>query len=137
MNKVLVFALLLAACDNSPLMTPGQDCQRCHSETGNAQRFSVSGTVFPSSASISEHGLEGATVLIVDAQNNQVSSPTNAAGNFYFFDDLQFPVTVSVQIGSTIRHMEPSVTNGGCNHCHSTPPKEGAEGRIFVHPDTP
>lgn len=135
-TEVLLFALLLGAC-NGPLMTPGQDCQRCHREGGNAQPFSVSGTIFPGSASTDLEGLEGATVLLVDANDQQFALPTNAAGNFYTREDVQLPVAVSVQIGSTTRHMEPLVTYGGCNRCHGLPPKEGADGRAYVHPDTP
>ena len=136
----LVLALSLAACNGSgPLMTPGQDCQRsgCHGAGGGAKRFSVAGTIFPSVASVSDDGMEGATVLLVDAANNQLTLPTNAAGNFYTSEDVVFPLMVSVQYGATTRHMEPSVLIAGCNHCHGIPPREGAEGRAFVHPDTP
>lgn len=145
MNKTLLLgplllALLSAACGGSgPLMTPGQDCQRsgCHGEGGGAKRFFVAGTIFPSVASVSDEGLEGATVLVVDAENHQLSLPTNAAGNFYAREDVVFPLVVSVQYGAVTRHMEPAVMEGGCNRCHGVPPREGAEGRAFVHPGTP
>jgi hypothetical protein len=120
-------------------MTPGQDCMRsqCHTPSGGGARpFNVAGTVYPGMFIPDGDGVEGATVHVIDAKGQTTDLQTNAAGNFYneARDELTLPLTVSVELGGVTRHMEPSVTDGGCNHCHGFPSSEGAEGRVYVVP---
>ena len=124
----------LAACDTGPLMTPGQDCQQsgCHGPDQGRRAFSLSGTVFPQIGSVAESGSSNVTIIVTDAQGKTTNLTSNAAGNFYTDDALTFPVFVAVQAGTTVRHMEPSLTYGGCNQCHDIPPTGSAGGRVFV-----
>jgi hypothetical protein len=136
-GAVLSILTLVGCVGNSPLMTPGQDCMRagCHAPSGGgAHPFSIAGTVYAGVSLPDENGVEGADVHVVDATGHTSDLQTNAAGNFYSRDDLNYPLTVSVQLGSSTRHMEPSVSDGGCNRCHGFPPSEGAEGRVYVLP---
>jgi hypothetical protein len=126
--RLLLWLLLLAACDNGPLMTPGQDCQPCH------KRFTVSGTVFRHVDSLAADGLEGASVVITDRDGKSLSLDTNAAGNFYSEEPLHYPLQVEVHDGDVVRKMAPLVESRGCNACHQVPPTSGAAGRIVVQP---
>jgi hypothetical protein len=127
-KRLLSLCVLLVACNNGPLMTPGEDCHGCHGD------FTVSGTVFKSPDALPQFGLGGASVLVDDAAGRSLSLTTNSAGNFYTREDLTFPLTVSVQLGENVRRMAPLVDQPGCNNCHDVPPIGSATGRIFITP---
>jgi hypothetical protein len=135
----LAVLLGLGACvGNTALMTPGEDCIRCHSPGGGAHPFALGGTVYESLTARSDQGFEGATVHIVDAGGHAMDLITNSAGNFYVGrEQVAFPLTVSVTIGGETRHMEPTISYGGCAKCHNSPPNDGAEGRVYVSPNSP
>lgn len=130
-RPLLLLCLVAAACDNGPLMTPGQDCHGCHHD------FTVSGTVFKTPDAPPQSGLDGANVLVEDSTGRSLTLPTNAAGNFYTRERLTFPLTVSVQLGDSVRRMAPLVDQAGCNNCHDVPPIGSATGRIFIAPSPP
>ena len=120
--------LFLLACGNGPLMSPGDDCQPCH------KRFTVSGTLFAHPDSLETEGIEGAQVIVTDADQKTVTMDTNAAGTFYTEEPVHFPLQVEVRRGEESRRMGPLVESGGCNRCHTLPPQSGAAGRAVVTP---
>lgn len=131
---LLASGWLLGGCDTGPLMTPGQDCLTCHSESGGAGTFTVAGTVYDRFDARADHGLAGAEVVITDANGKQLSLATNAAGNFYSDERLTFPIAAEVRRGDSVRRMGVRPQNGACSSCHNRPPTGGAEGRVFVGP---
>jgi hypothetical protein len=126
-------ALALAGCGlgGSPVMRPGADCLHCH-DGGRARRWTVAGTVFPSPDASPDSGILGAHVRIRDAVGWSFELRTNAAGNFYTAETVAFPLQVCVEDSGTVSCMSGPVETGGCNSCHSEPPKGGAAGRVSV-----
>ena len=116
--------LFVLGCANGPLMSPGDDCGSCH------RRFTVSGTVYPHPDSLADFGLDGALVLITDADGKSTAALSNGAGNFYSEEPLRFPLSVAVQQGEEVRKMGPLVESGSCNTCHTIPASGSAAGRI-------
>ncbi len=131
----LGFAAALVALSsgcNGPLMTPGENCNGCHSPNGGARTFSVAGTLYGRPDAPADEGLDGASVLVTDADGQQLTLTTNAAGNFYTRQPVAFPIRVEAHFGVGVQGMEPSAQNGQCNSCHSVPSTGSAEGRAFV-----
>jgi len=156
MNRLLLIVLpclLLVACGPSfggeqasrwgeegeggegDFMRPGEDCLACHDGTRReAPRFTVAGTVFDSSTAASSAGLGGVTVIITDANSAQTRLTTNAAGNFYTSKTIAPPYAVAVEHAGTRFAMAAPPSTGGCASCHSSPPANGAPGRIYAAP---
>ncbi len=131
---LLLAAVLVAACgipENSPMMRPGEDCLRCHSGE-RAQQWTLAGTLFSSPSAATDAGLDGASVLVTDANNRSLTLRTNGAGNFYTAESLAFPLRVEVQKDGVSVGMAMAVPSGGCNACHTQPPLSGAPGRIYL-----
>jgi hypothetical protein len=106
MKRAAVLTLLLAtACvpSEGPLMSPFQDCLRCHSGSGDARTWTAAGTWY-----------KGSKVTVVDRNGKSVTLTGNQVGNFYTAEALAFPLTVSVD-GA---HMPEQLAYGGCNVCH-------------------
>ncbi len=123
-----------AACEiphNSPVMMPGQDCGSCH-DGRQASRWSVSGTVYADPFAPESAGVEGAEVLVTDADGRALTLRSNSAGNFYTAEELRAPLKVQVQRGTRRMAMIDHAWSGSCNSCHRDPPAEGAPGRVFV-----
>lgn len=120
---------------NGPLMRPGENCLRCHSEgtdTG-APVWSLGGTVFPSPDADRCDGVEGAVVRVMDeAKNPIVELTTSAAGNFWTAVPLPENFRVAVVYEGRTIEMPVSPPAGSCNACHSQPPIGGAPGRIYL-----
>lgn len=115
-----------------PLMMPGDNCLRCHnpiSDTG-APPWSAGGTVFPSTDSALEDGVQGAVIEITDAQGKVVRLTTNEVGNFYTAEALEAPLRVALEHGGKRIEMPVDAPAGSCNACHSIPPVGNAPGRI-------
>jgi hypothetical protein len=106
----------LLACGESedeeegPLMAPGQDCLSCHGE------FTLAGTVFPSVDAAADQGLEGLDVVVVPSSGPQFTLTSNAAGNFYTTQAIDFPVRVTITDGMGSAEMMDAT--GACNDCH-------------------
>lgn len=116
-----------------PQMLPGEDCQTCHRERGEASpSWVVSGTLFPRSDSAAQDGIEGAEIRLTDARGRRLTVRTNGAGNFYTAESLEFPLRVEVHHRDSIAVMPIPVPDGACNGCHRLPPREDAPGRIYV-----
>ncbi len=100
---------------------PGQDCMNsCHNHG-----FTVAGTVFDSTSS--SNPVAGATVRVVDANNQTVDIVTQLNGNFYTFTTVAFPLTVLATSCPNINHMSATVNQEstgvvGCNQngCHTS-----------------
>jgi hypothetical protein len=128
-------------------MSPGENCLECHGGEGlpgealtvadadGARRWTIAGTVFPSTASAPGDGVRGAKVHVRDARGKSFTLRTNQAGNFYSAESVEFPLRVAVEHGGVTHEMEPDVTYGGCNGCHRQPPRGDAPGRISVGGD--
>lgn len=147
-RRVAIFAAaFVAACvpENGPLMRPGENCLECHGgaglpgepptieeDDGDARRWTIAGTVFPSVSSAPGDGVRGAKVHVRDADGRAFTLETNGAGNFYTAEPVRFPLRVAVEHGGVTHEMEPDVPYGGCNACHRVPPRQDAPGRISV-----
>jgi len=119
--------LTLSACggegdDGNANMRPGDDCLSCH--TGDPVRFTAAGTVFSGLSSSTDVG--GATVSLEDpATHAVVTATTTSAGNFFFFNTISFPNTVTItRSGQTASHTHSSgdrlsPQTGHCNACHA------------------
>jgi hypothetical protein len=141
---VLTCSMLLAACSaaepepvaevTGPLMRPGQDCLRCHSERGTvgAPPWSVAGTVFPERGAAADTGVSGVRVFVSDARDRSVELSSNSAGNFYTDEPLEVPLRVAIEYQGRRREMPMRAPSGGCNACHSAQPIGGTEGRLYL-----
>ncbi len=133
--KWLLFCL--AACGtpvHSPDMAPGENCLQCHA-TGD-HVWTVAGTVFDDPNADVTQGVSEAEVLITDSNGKALTLHTTGAGNFYTAEKLAYPLQVQVQKGQERFEMGDHPNAGACNDCHSSPPKNGAIGRIFI-PEAP
>lgn len=125
-----------------PEMNPGFPCIFCHalsnSGTGEADApiFTFAGTVYPHAhepSSCIGGGLGGATVVVRDADGQELSAETNASGNFLLEDVLLAPpysATVRYQgreRSTTTPHSDPD-----CNRCHTELGDLGAPGRVVL-----
>jgi len=108
---------------------PGQDCMNsCH-----FHGFTLAGTLY--SAASGGTALSGASITVKDAAGQMFDIVSQADGNFYTSNSVQFPVTVyasECQIQQAGVPMTATVTSGnaGCNQtsCHTT----SAQGRIHL-----
>jgi hypothetical protein len=161
MRPLLLFALLLVACDpvhddaisalggetpgvrRGPLHRPGQPCILCHDGAlGDPQRFTVAGTIFQTSGA--KAPAVGATVTLTDANGSAIQVQTNAAGNFYLTQNQYDPV-VPMQVvvtgsGGAAAKMQTVVAgnlaeepnNGSCASCHFDPAGPTSPGHVCI-----
>ncbi len=124
--------------DGSSRMNPGLACIACHQSTGGeAPRYSVAGTVYPTvhepdlcnGASGSAFGV---TVHITDAAGTTITLTPNSAGNFDSSAALTFPIRASVTSDAGTLVMQTPQSSGDCNSCHTQNGLNGAPGRIIV-----
>jgi len=118
-----------------PLHRPGQPCIVCHDgEPGDAKAFSMAGTVFLDANSLTPAAV-GATVTFSNADGTTVSTPTNAAGNFFLTPDVYapgYPVHVTVTLGGSSIKMQSHIgTNGSCAGCHADPAGPNSPGHVY------
>lgn len=117
-----------------PLMRPGDNCLRCHSEgTGTgAPPWFAGGTVFSAKDASPSEGVLGVDVLLTGADGETLHLVTNEVGNFYTPVVLQKPFHVAIEYQGKREEMPLSPPAGSCNACHSLPPVGNAPGRIYV-----
>ena len=121
----------------SELMHPGGACLTCHAINRDAPRFSVAGTVYPTSHEPDDcNGVNGSSlgvsVVITDANGKQLAPiPVNAAGNFHYEGNIAAPFHVKVVSHGKENAMSASPENGQCNSCHTQNGANGAPGRIL------
>ncbi|WP_186001987.1 hypothetical protein [Corallococcus sp. Z5C101001] len=137
----------------SALMHPGGDCIQCHSghdegagpgegpghgggeEHGEGPMFVVAGTIQATAHEADDcAGLEGAQVVITDANQKAYTLKTNASGNFFIKSDdakdFAFPYTARITHGGTQWAMNTPQSTGACASCHTVTGANGAPGRI-------
>jgi hypothetical protein len=123
------------AVATGPTMLPGRDCLSCHdrqSGTCGAPHWFAAGTVFARPEARSSEGVEGVSVILVDAAGREHRKVTNRAGNFWFPDELTAPFKLRLEHQGRTAMMVMPAPGGTCNFCHSRPPFGGAPGRIFA-----
>ena len=113
-------------------MRPGQDCLSCHNGD-RAETWTVAGTVVSDPNAPVDAAIEGAQVIVTDANQTTLTLTTNSAGNFYTAEPLAFPIAVQIQRGTWRMQMAGSPPSGSCNSCHTIPSNgSGAPGRLFI-----
>jgi len=80
----------------------------------------VAGTVYPSRTAAANTGLAGVTVVVVDANGQQVTMPSNAAGNFYTTAMLALPLQSTYVVRNGVRTDMGGSPSAGCASagCH-------------------
>jgi hypothetical protein len=121
----------------SPEMHPGRACITCHSREGEAPRFSIGGTVFPTAHEPDDcngsNGSAGAPrVVITDARGAVLELAVNSAGNFFHEGTIALPFSAKVVAGGKERAMSKKQTTGDCNSCHTVDGANDAPGRIMA-----
>ncbi len=117
-----------------PLMRPGDNCLRCHSEGAKegAPPWSAAGTVYESPDAPREAGIGGVSVILTDVSGKEVRLVTNEVGNFYTAEVLQRPLAVALERSGRRIEMPFAPPAGSCNACHSVPAVGNAPGRMFA-----
>ena len=128
------------------LHRPGQPCLVCHDD------FAAAGTVVQDDLVTP---FEGATVTLVDSQENQTTATTNSAGNFIirkqdwqpvfpignFTDDagtVIFGVTVTGSDPNNPAQMITQIGRDlGCNSCHQPDRTAQSPGPIYITTGAP
>ena len=119
--------------EESPLMHPGGDCIGCHDQEGEGPGYAVAGTVMGAYDEPTDcYGIEDVTVRITDASGEVHEAMTNAAGNFFFGEDVPGPFTAEVEQDGIVRTMVTPQTDGNCANCHTEAGANAAPGRILV-----
>jgi hypothetical protein len=120
-----------------PLHRPGQPCSLCHTGSGDAPAFSVSGTVYRDNQSAV--ALADVIVQMIDIQGAKFSTRTNCAGNFWLTPREfapRWPVWVTLELGENKIDMEsPIGREASCAACHLDPPGQASAGRVFLTDD--
>lgn len=119
--------------EESPLMHPGGDCIGCHDQEGEGPGYSVAGTVMGAYDEPTDcYGIEDVTVRVTDAVGEVHEAVTNAAGNFFFAEDVPGPFTAEIERDGVVRAMLTPQTDGNCANCHTDVGANAAPGRILV-----
>jgi len=120
----------------SSLMYPGQACIACHSTSRGAPALTLAGTVYPSGHEPDDcngsSGVNGAKVVITDANGKVTTLTPNSAGNFYSQVAVAAPYQAKVTLNGMERAMLADQMTGDCNSCHTQTGAEGAPGRITL-----
>jgi len=123
--------------NGSGSMQPGVACINCHKSSGEAPRFTIAGTLYPTAHEPNQcNGVNGSTagakVVITDAKQNVVTLTPNSAGNFYYTGTIATPFRAKVTDMNGERDMVASQTSGDCNSCHTQNGTMSAPGRIIL-----
>jgi len=121
----------------SEAMHPGGPCLTCHSNSLDAPKLSVAGTVYPTLHEPDDcngrNGSLGITVVVTDATGKQLPPiPVNEVGNFHFDGKIASPFHVKVVFNGKESVMSASPDNGECNSCHTRNGANSAAGRILA-----
>jgi len=117
-------------------MQPGMACIACHAMGGEAPRFALAGTIFPTAHE--PDACNGgplaamARVVITGADGKAITLTPNAAGNFSYQGALATPYTAKVTSMGRERAMIAMQTSGDCNSCHTETGTMMAPGRIML-----
>ena len=118
-------------------MNPGMACNGCHASSGGeAPRFSIAGTVYPTAHEPDlcngAGSSSGAQIVITGADGRTLTLSSNAAGNFYSQTAVKAPYSAKVVTAAGTRAMTATQTSGDCNGCHTQNGANGAPGRIML-----
>jgi hypothetical protein len=118
-----------------PTHRPGQPCLVCHGGSGpGSPEFSVAGTVYKYTDTL--ESLQGADVVVTDANGASRTFTTNQTGNFYVGKkdwDPVFPLHVKVNYKSLSIEMQTHVgRDGACASCHFDPAGPSAVGHVYL-----
>jgi hypothetical protein len=120
-----------------PLHRPGQPCLLCHSEDGDADPFTVAGTVYLDP--LTSTPVDNVAVTTIDAKGRSFTVTTNCAGNFFVRPQEftpTFPIWLEMQGGTTYRSMESaSYREGSCAGCHVDPAGPSSPGHVYLLDD--
>jgi hypothetical protein len=120
---------------NSILMNPGKACLACHNG-GQAHAFGIGGTVYPTAHEpdlcYGADGANGATVVITDADGNEIPLSPTSTGNIVYGSPVSVPYRAKVVFMGRERAMSTPQTSGDCNGCHTQNGAMGAPGRILL-----
>jgi hypothetical protein len=98
---------------------PGQDCLTCHQgQAQGAPLFNAAGTLYTDGQGTSP--IAGATIVITDANNQQIKVVSSNNGNFYTGKTIAFPITVRASDCPADATMPTQPQVGDCNSCHGT-----------------
>ncbi|HET9957903.1 MAG TPA: hypothetical protein VFQ61_25570 [Polyangiaceae bacterium] len=117
-------------------MRPGEACIACHAQTGDAPKFTIAGTVYPTGHEPNDcNGVTAATattIVITDANQVEHKISANSAGNFMLSTSVATPYTAKVVTSVGERKMFSPQTSGDCNSCHTQDGSNGAPGRVLI-----
>jgi hypothetical protein len=142
LSALLTALPLLSSCaldpnDPKALRNLGEECVVCHMPGKKAAQwlFTAGGTTYRTAGDGASPGLGGVVITLTDAGGKVLTLRSNTAGNFWTNEKLAFPVAVVMQREGSDRRSTVAAgpcSAGGCNGCHSVPPKNGAPGRLFA-----
>lgn len=119
-----------------PNMDPGMACISCHSRSGEAPKFSIAGTVYPTAHEPDQcHGADGSTgvqVVITGADGKAVTLTPNGVGNFSSSGAVKTPYQAKLVFMGRERLMVAAQTSGDCNSCHTQSGANAAPGRLVL-----
>jgi hypothetical protein len=109
----------------------------CHSNSPDAPRLTLGGTVYPTSHEPDDcngvKGTSGIAIVITDGMGNQLPAiPVNDVGNFRYEGRIAAPFHVKVVARGKENAMSDSPANGECNSCHTRNGANSAPGRILA-----
>jgi len=122
--------------EGSTLMTPGGDCTGCHVRRGEGPVYEIAGTVYFDYADADNcNGVDGAEVVVTDANGTEFTATSNAAGNFFLTPgqaNVTYPASVVVRYQGGERAMVNTIADGNCNVCHTVDGTQAAPGRVIA-----
>ncbi len=124
----------LNGSEGSPLMVPGGNCIKCHSQ-GEGPRYAVAGTVHGAVDDDTNcYGIKGVKVTLTGANGNTLVMTSNEAGNFYSRskNGLTTPYKATVTYNGQTKQMITAQNDFNCMNCHTAQGANAAPGRIFV-----
>jgi hypothetical protein len=122
--------------EGSAVMNPGLACIGCHDGGGEAPRFTIAGTVYPTAHEYDRcngvNGANGTQVIVTDSGGHTITLTPNSVGNFYYTGAITTPVHAKVTYMGRERVMSAAQTTGNCNNCHTQNGANSAPGRILL-----
>jgi len=109
--------IALTAAPSSGHHNAGQACAGCH-DGANATLWTASGTLY--NAVSGGSAIAGATIVLTDANNQEVRIVTSSNGNFYTQTALAYPVTARASGCPNDVAMVSKAASGDCNSCHNS-----------------
>lgn len=118
----------------SPRMHPGMDCLGCHQERGEAEEYTIGGTVYGALTEPDDcFGLADVSVEITGADGAVLRMTTTESGNFtHEHASVALPYTAKVLLDGRELAMTTPQSILSCNVCHAQTGVNMAPGRILA-----